>query len=195
MTGEPRIPCTTAPQQDKKLLRSTLKARRGAIDPALKQAFDARIGAHVLAWLQACPQAAVGVYWPLAGEPDLLPAYGKMAAQGVRLALPVVVERHAALGFAEWTPGEEMVEDRMGIAVPADLRLIDRPPALLVPCLGFNSLGYRVGYGGGFYDRTLAPQPRPVTVGIAYACQLAEFSGDAHDVPLDRVITEEWRRG
>lgn len=191
MTGDQRIPRTTPLQQDKAPLRNILKARRAAIDPALKQAWDAVIGARVLAWLQANPQEALGVYWPLAGEPDLLPAYGKMAAQGVRLALPVVVERHAPLGFAAWTPGEAMVEDRMGIAVPARLRMIDRPPALLVPCLGFNALGYRMGYGGGFYDRTLAPLPRPVTVGIAYACQLVEFSGDAHDVPLERVITEE----
>ena len=191
MTGEPRIPRASGPQQDKALLRSTLKARRNAIDPALKHTWDARIGARVLAWLQADPQALLGVYWPLAGEPDLLPAYGKMAAQGVRLALPVVIERDAALGFAEWLPGEETIADRMGVAVPKDLRMIARPPALLIPCLGFNDLGYRMGYGGGFYDRTLAPHPRPVTVGVAYACQLVAFDGDAHDVPLDRVITEE----
>ncbi|MDT1883830.1 5-formyltetrahydrofolate cyclo-ligase, partial [Acinetobacter baumannii] len=75
--------------------------------------------------------------------------------------------------------------DRLGVAVPSDLRMVERPPALLVPCLGFNAQGYRVGYGGGFYDRTLAPAPRPATVGIAYACQLVAFDGDVHDVPLD----------
>jgi 5-formyltetrahydrofolate cyclo-ligase len=144
------------------LLRDTLKARRRALDPELKAAWDQSIGARVLAWWQANPHAS----------------------------LPVVVARHAALEFAEWLPGEPTVADRMGVAVPAELRMVARPPALLVPCLGFNALGYRVGYGGGFYDRTLAPGPRPSTVGIAYACQLVEFVGDAHDVPLDRVITE-----
>lgn len=218
MTGEPRIPRGTEPQppkveadvslqqltqalvtQDKSALRSALKARRRAIDPALKAAWDERIGARVLAWWRehaqafssAHPGAQLAVYWPLAGEPDLLPAYAELAQQGVRLALPVVLERDAALGFAEWVPGEATVSDRLGVAVPADLRLVERPPALLIPCLGFNALGYRVGYGGGFYDRTLAPEPRPATVGIAYTCQLVEFDGDAHDVPLDRVITEE----
>ncbi len=103
----------------------------------------------------------------------------------------MVVERDAPLGFAEWLPGEPTVTDRLGVAVPAELRMVERPPALLVPCLGFNALGYRVGYGGGFYDRTLAPEPRPATVGIAYGCQRVEFAGDAHDIPLDGVITEE----
>jgi 5-formyltetrahydrofolate cyclo-ligase len=200
MTGEPRITRPPAPQRDedalqqrhetKVLLRNTLKARRRAIDPVLKAAWDERIGARVLAWWKANPHASLAVYWPLAGEPDLRPAYAEMAAAGVRLALPVVVARHAALGFAEWLPGEPTVLDQLGVAVPSDLRMVDRPPALLVPCLGFNALGYRVGYGGGFYDRTLAPEPRPSTVGIAYACQLLEFVGDAHDVALDRVITE-----
>lgn len=211
MTGEPRIPRASGPLPDstvndgsprqhpaqhgapggKALLRNTLKARRSAIDPALRQAWDERIAARVLAWWQAQPHAALAVYWPLAGEPDLSAAYAEMARAGVRLALPVVVERHAPLGFAAWVPGEPTVTDRLGVAVPAQLRMVERPPALLVPCLGFNAAGYRVGYGGGFYDRTLAPAPRPSTVGIAYACQLVEFDGDAHDVPLDRVITEE----
>ncbi|AWL05165.1 5-formyltetrahydrofolate cyclo-ligase [Massilia oculi] len=202
MTGDQRIPraigappdaagSNPAPHHDKALLRNTLKALRRAIDPATRHAWDDRIGARVLAWWQAHPHESLGVYWPLVGEPDLRPAYAELAHAGVRLALPVVVERDAPLGFAEWIPGEPTVTDRLGVAVPAELRMVARPPALLVPCLGFNASGYRVGYGGGFYDRTLAPEPRPATVGIAYACQLVAFDGDAHDVPLDSVITEE----
>lgn len=83
-----------------------------------------------------------------------------------------------------------MVADPLGVSIPRELRTVARPPALLVPCLGFNAQGYRLGYGGGFYDRTLAPAPRPLTLGIAYACQLAQFEADVHDVPLDQVITE-----
>ena len=202
MTGDSRIPraigalpdsavSNIAQQQAKSLLRNTLKALRRAIDPATKHAWDDRIGARVIAWCRAHPHETLGVYWPLAGEPDLRPAYAEMAAAGVRLALPVVVERDAPLEFAEWIPGEATETDRLGVAVPSELRMIERPPALLVPCLGFNASGYRVGYGGGFYDRTLAPEPKPATVGIAYACQLVAFDGDAHDVPLDRMITEE----
>ena len=199
MTGESRIPCapgllpdaSASLMPDKPQLRRTLKERRRAIDHATRRAWDDRIGARVLAWWRANPGTALAVYWPLAGEPDLRPAYAELAEAGVRLALPVVVARDTALGFAEWIPGEPTVTDKLGVAVPAELRMVERPPALLVPCLGFDADGYRLGYGGGFYDRTLAAQPRPRTLGIAYAFQRAEFPLDAYDVPLDRVITEE----
>jgi 5-formyltetrahydrofolate cyclo-ligase len=178
---------------DKAALRKALTLARARIDPACKALWDAAIGAAMLAWwrgLGAGAPASIGVYWPLKGEPDLSASYAELAADGVRLALPVVLERDAALGFTEWTPGEAMLADRMAVAVPAALRMVERPPALLVPCLGFNTLGYRLGYGGGYYDRTLELAPRPLTVGVAYSCQLAHFAGAAHDVALDRIITE-----
>ncbi len=178
---------------DKAALRKSLAGLRGAIDERQKALWDAAIGARVLDWWRLEHAGVAGplaVYWPLRGEPDLSLAYAELVAGGVRLALPVVLARDAALGFAEWTPGESMVEDRMGVAVPAVLRMVERPPALLVPCLGFNQEGYRLGYGGGFYDRTLAAAPRPLTAGVAYACQRAAFAGAPHDVALDRVITE-----
>ncbi len=132
----------------------------------------------------------MGVYWPLRGEPDLSAAYAQLALRGVRLSLPVVLERDAALAFAEWIPGEAMVRDKMGVAIPTVLRIVAQPPVLLVPCLGFNAGRYRLGYGGGFYDRTLAPLPRPFSVGVAYACLQAEFASAPHDIALDLVITE-----
>ncbi|MEX5745854.1 5-formyltetrahydrofolate cyclo-ligase [Massilia sp. X63] len=175
---------------DKPQLRRTLKERRRAIDHATRRAWDDRIGARVLAWWQANPDATLGVYWPLAGEPDLRPAYAELAEAGVRLALPVVLARDTALGFAAWVPGEATVADSLGVAIPAELRMVERPDALLVPCLGFDARGYRLGYGGGFYDRTLAAPPRPRTLGIAYACQQAEFEIGEYDIPLDEIVTE-----
>lgn len=178
---------------DKASLRKALKLARSQRDPAVKAQLDAVIAARLLAWWRALggrAPASIGVYWPLTGEPDLAAAYAELAAAGVRLALPVVLERDAALGFAEWVPGEAMQLDRMGVAVPAQLRMVARPPALLVPCLGFNAQRYRLGYGGGFYDRTLAALPRPLTVGVAYAADLAQFAGAAHDVALDLILTE-----
>ncbi|MES2320477.1 MAG: 5-formyltetrahydrofolate cyclo-ligase [Pseudomonadota bacterium] len=175
---------------DKAALRKTLKLALAQLPPERKSAWDALIVARVLAWWQQARPAALAVYWPLPGEPDLSAAYAELAAGGVRLALPVVVERHAALGFAEWTPGQAMLADRMGIAVPAVLRMVERPPALLIPCLGFNAERYRLGYGGGFYDRTLEAQPRALAVGVAYACQQAQFASAAHDIALDVLITE-----
>ena len=175
---------------DKTALRKQLMAARAAISASDKAQCDAVIGARVLDWVQAAGVRAIGVYWPLRGEPELAPCYAALAARGVQLLLPVVLERGAALGFAEWIPGDAMVKDQMGVAVPAQLRMVARPGALLIPCLGFNAQHFRLGYGGGYYDRTLAPTPRPLTAGVAYACLLADFPGAPHDVALDRIITE-----
>jgi 5,10-methenyltetrahydrofolate synthetase len=172
-------------------LRKRLLTARRALDMATRAAWDHAIGGQVVAWWKDARPAALGVYWPLRDEPDLHAAYAELARLGARLLLPVVVEKHQALAFAEWRIGEAMVKDTMGVAVPADLRLqAATPPALLVPCLGFNPQGYRLGYGGGFYDRTLAREPRPRTLGIAYQCLQVPFTVDGHDVALDRIITE-----
>nr|WP_229265429.1 5-formyltetrahydrofolate cyclo-ligase [Duganella sp. 1224] len=172
-------------------MRKQLLTARRALDPATRALWDRAIGERVVAWWQVARPAALGVYWPLRDEPDLHPAYAELARLGARLLLPVVVQKDAALEFAEWRIGEPMVKDKMGVAVPADLRLqAAYPPALLVPCLGFNPQGYRLGYGGGFYDRTLARPPRPRTVGIAYSSLQVVFAEDAHDVALDCILTE-----
>ncbi|MEO7494062.1 MAG: 5-formyltetrahydrofolate cyclo-ligase [Massilia sp.] len=174
----------------KALLRARLLLARRAIAPRHKTAWDAAIGARVLDWWDANKPPMLGVYQALRGEPDLDAAYAELAARGARLALPVVVARDAPLGFAEWRPGEAMATDQMGVKVPADLRMVACPPALLVPCLGFNDGNFRLGYGGGYYDRTLAAAPRTRTLGIAYACMQAEFASAPHDVALDLVLTE-----
>lgn len=201
MTGPSRIPRgpveepAHAPGEpfganDKAALRRQLAARRAAISASERQQWDARIAARVLAWWQISEPATLGVYQALKGEVDLSAALLALHARGVQLLLPVVVARHAALAFAEWCPGEAMHIDAMGVAVPQQLRMVARPPALLVPCLGFDAQGYRLGYGGGYYDRTLAAPPRPLTAGIAYACQQASFAALAHDIALDVVLTE-----
>lgn len=207
MTGESRIARSIEGQSDaspsvatngqiaKAALRKTLRTSRGAIDPAIKVQWDAAIGAQVVAWWRRRQLDGLAVYWPLAGEPDLSAAYSELARAGLALCLPVVMERDAPLAFAEWTPGETMIPDEMGVQVPARLRFVERPPALLVPCLGFNAEGYRLGYGGGYYDRTLEATPRPHTLGIAYGSQLAVFSHAPHDVPLDTIVTETSRIG
>jgi 5,10-methenyltetrahydrofolate synthetase len=195
MTSDPRIPrAMTEPLAPAALhkteLRKQLLAARRAIDAGTRAAWDHSIGEQVVAWWRGHQSDTIGVYWPLRDEPNLHAAYAELARLGVRLLLPVVVEKHAALEFAQWEIGEAMVKDAMGVAVPAGLRMAPYPTALLVPCLGFNPQGYRLGYGGGFYDRTLAREPRPRTVGVAYACQEVEFAGDGHDIALDAILTE-----
>ena len=128
------------------------------------------------------------------GEPDLRDVYAELAAQGVQLVLPLVVARDAPLQFAAWAPGEPLETDAMGVSIPAQISAQGRtmldPEALLIPCVGFNAVRVRLGYGGGYYDRTLAVTPRPFAIGIAYANGLARFDAAAHDVALDLIITE-----
>jgi 5-formyltetrahydrofolate cyclo-ligase len=175
---------------DKTVLRRALLERRASLSPDVRRQWDAAIAAHLLAWFKAHPVNALGVYWPIRGEPDLRPLYAELATLGICLALPIVDAPDTPLRFVAWTPGDAMVKDAMSVSVPADTSKTVQPEALLIPCLGFNGQNVRLGYGGGFYDRTLAATPRPVTVGIAYSCMLAQFDGAPHDVPLDRIATE-----
>ena len=194
MTSPTRIPRNDEgqPALGKADLRKRMLAARRAIPAETRAQWDHEIGAKVVHWWRESGVGTVGVYWPLKDEPNLHACYAELAELGVKLLLPVVVEKHAPLAFAEWTIGEPMVKDAMGVAVPAIQRLAEQyPPALIVPCLGYNPQGYRLGYGGGFYDRTLAREPRPATVGVAYRCLMAEFASDGHDVALDRIITED----
>jgi 5-formyltetrahydrofolate cyclo-ligase len=175
---------------DKTMLRESLLAARNAIADEIRSRWDAAIGAQVLAWWQTDPVPSLGVYWPIRGEPDLRAAYADLASCGVQLALPVVVGNDAPLQFAAWTPGDLLVKDALGVPIPATAIMVTQPQALLIPCVGFNAQRIRLGYGGGFYDRTLAVPPRPLAIGIGYGCALAAFDGAAHDVALDMIITE-----
>ena len=153
-----------------------------------KVAADTIICDRVLAWLHAHPIASLGVYHPIRKEPDLHALYNVLSAQGVHLSLPIILGQDQALGFVRWTPGDALVKDTLGTSVPVE-RVAVQPQALLIPCLGFNAERIRLGYGGGFYDRTLALQPRPLAIGVAYAHALREFPGEPHDMVLDVIIT------
>lgn len=195
MNSDPRITCDPATRppiapEEKAGLRKALLAARRALPEATRAAWDAAIAQRLLDWCAQEKITELGVYWPLHGEPDLHGAYAQLAARGVALCLPVVLEKHAPLAFSSWTPGVAMVKDGMGVAVPADLRLRPAPATLLVPCLGFNEQRFRLGYGGGYYDRTLEHAPRPRTLGVAYGCLKASFASGTYDIALDHIVTE-----
>jgi 5,10-methenyltetrahydrofolate synthetase len=173
-------------------LRRALLATRQALDTDLRARWDAIIGTQLHAWLTSHPVQTLGIYWPIRGEPDLRAAYVDLATQGVRLALPVVTQRDAPLTYAAWSPGDDLVKDRHGVPAPAGQLVLLQPDAILVPCVGFNAQHFRLGYGAGLYDRTLAQTPRPVAVGIAYACGLIEFDAAPHDIALDTILTESF---
>lgn len=174
---------------NKSTLRRSLLADRQAIPSEVRKQWDAQIASQLINWWESHRLQTLGIYWPIRGEPDLGDAYKELASRGVQLALPVVVSKDAPLRFAEWKPGDAMLQDAFGVAIPANgIEVI--PAALLIPCVGFNKLYFRLGYGGGFYDRTLALSPRPLTVGVGYSQGFAAFDADSHDVALDAVITE-----
>lgn len=193
-----RIACGTAPTDapdapatasEKSLLRLHLLAARQVMTPAAKAAAESAICTRLLAWLRRHPVASLGVYHPIRQEPDLSPAYDALSTQGVSLSLPVIRGKDLPLEFVRWTPGEMLVRDAMGTSAPPHGETV-RPHALLIPCLGFNAAQVRLGYGGGFYDRTLEPSPRPLAIGVAYADAQVDFAAQAHDIALDLIITE-----
>ena len=150
-------------------------------------------------WLVGRPDAVIGAYWPIKGEFDPLPALHRWKEDGElldepalrRIGLPVVNKQHKTLTFHAWYPGCPMEEDAFGILKPKDTEEF-HPELLLVPCVGFGPNGVRLGYGGGFYDRTLASlRPMPYTAGIGYGHgYIPWLEAEPHDVPLDAMLTE-----
>ncbi|HZS80235.1 MAG TPA: 5-formyltetrahydrofolate cyclo-ligase [Herbaspirillum sp.] len=180
---------TDATDSEKSLLRLHLLAARKVMTPAAKAAAETAICTRLLAWLRRHPVASLGVYYPIRQEPNLYPAYSALSTQGVQLSLPIIRGKDLPLEFVRWTPGEMLVKDAMGTSAPPHGETV-RPHALLIPCLGFNTAQMRLGYGGGFYDRTLTPAPRPLAIGVAYADARVDFAAQAHDIALDLIITE-----
>ncbi|MBC7413635.1 MAG: 5-formyltetrahydrofolate cyclo-ligase [Herminiimonas sp.] len=176
-------------QRSKRDLRTHLIDARSALPAAERSLHDAAIGAAVLRWLARHPVDSVGVYWPIRGEPDLRILYAHLAESGVQLALPLVIGADTPLAFAAWTPGDAVTLNRWGIGTP-DVVVPVSPQVLLIPCVGYDAAGHRLGYGAGYYDRTLAEGAPPQAIGIAYTLSLAEFAVEAHDRPMDIVLTE-----
>lgn len=134
----------------------------------------------------------IGFYWPFKGEYDPWAPARSLLEQGVRLALPVVFEKARPLIFREWWPGIRMMAGVWDIPVPADGDAV-LPDTLLVPLLGFDEGRYRLGYGGGYYARTLAAMPkRQFAIGLGFeVSRLATIHPQPHDIPMDLFITEQ----
>jgi len=142
-------------------------------------------------WLARADARVLGFYWPIRGEPDLREVIAQWLSADARrvAALPVITGN--ALEFHAWTPEALMQAAEFGIPVPAHGRPV-HPDCLLIPCVGFDAHRYRLGYGGGYYDRTLAQTvPWPLCVGIAFESdRIDAFEPRPHDMQLDVVITD-----
>ncbi|MDZ7749854.1 MAG: 5-formyltetrahydrofolate cyclo-ligase [Halofilum sp. (in: g-proteobacteria)] len=155
------------------------RRRNGAIDALLEQAFGALGG------------RTVGFCWPFGGEPEPRFAVRRWRAAGSRAALPVVVAPRSPLEFREWWPGAPMATGVYDIPYPVDTPVLE-PEAAVVPVNGFDAAGYRLGYGGGYFDRTLAALPgRPLCIGLGYeVARMRTIHPQPHDVPFDFIVTE-----
>ena len=187
------------PNRDKAALRRQLQAERQSLLD--RHARSVQLQEVLRVWLVSRPETAIGAYWPIKGEFDALPALYRWTegGPGRRIGLPVMNRETKQLAFHVWYPGCEMEEDAYGIPKPKDTDRFE-PSLLLVPCVGYGPKGVRLGYGGGFYDRTLASlAPKPFTVGLAYAHGFVPWlRAETHDVPLDAVLNEDgvaWERG
>jgi 5,10-methenyltetrahydrofolate synthetase len=129
--------------------------------------------------------------WPIRNEYDARPLAKTWRERGALTALPVVAGKNQPLGFRVWTPGDPMRRGPLDIPTPASGRVVT-PDVMLLPMLGWDARGYRLGYGGGFFDRTLAAlAPRPIALGVTYEClRLDEFESMDWDQPMDWVVTE-----
>jgi len=147
------------------------------------------LAGHVL---RDCPPPAgaiVSGFWPIGDEIDLRPLLRALHARGNRVALPVTPGRADPLTFREWQPGGVLVPERFGTVRPTGDILV--PDMLLIPLLAFDIKGGRLGYGGGFYDRTLAILPNRFRLGCAFAAQQVDaVPNGPYDIRLDAVATE-----
>ncbi len=190
-TDEPAVDVAT----ERRRLRQHLLAQRQALPKEKWRRLSAAVCAHLRAGFPQLASTCLAFCWPHRQEADLRPLiveWWQAARPGFCAALPVVVEAGEVLVFRRWTPETPLYADRYGIPTPAEGDFVT-PTALLIPLNGFDAAGYRLGYGGGYFDRTLAgwPPPRPLALGVGFEiARLPKFPHAAHDQPLDALITE-----
>lgn len=176
--------------------RRRLLAARQAMGVADLQVVGGALVSHVAGLLAArFPDLAsrtLAGYWPIRGEPDLRPLLAAWHAAGAAVALPVVETRGAPLVFRRWTPVTRMVRGDWNIPIPAPGAAALLPDIALAPLVGWDGAGFRLGYGGGYFDRTLAAlSPRPFVIGVGFqAARLATIFPQPHDIRLDAIVTE-----
>ena len=175
----------------KKVERERLIAARMALPLDDYAAKSEAISATLAARFPPETLGSLGCYWPFRREYDCLPLMRRVIELGGQVALPVVLQKNHPLEFRPWTPQCKMEAGVWKILHPAEGPAV-HPRALLIPLVGFDEAGYRLGYGAGYYDRTLAAFPvMPLTIGVGFElCRLPTIHPQPHDVPLDYIVTE-----
>lgn len=169
-----------------KALKARLELRAGD-----RQELTRRLLFHLDAVIRELAPSSLGFCWPYRAEPDLRDWVADWLTRGEErvAALPVVVEKDTAMHFRRWVPGAPMVPDRHGIPHPLDAVEV-QPEVVLVPLNAFDAAGYRLGYGGGYFDRTLA-QMRTIAIGVGFDLgRVDSVLPQPHDRPMNWIVTE-----
>lgn len=176
----------------RKAERERLIAARLAILADTRAVLSARIAELLDGIVGDVGGRIVSLYWPFRGEPDLRPWMAGIVERGGTTALPVVVEKAHPLVFRAYRPGDRLEKGVWNIPVPAEGPPVV-PDIVIAPLVGVDPENYRLGYGGGFFDRTLAALPaKPLVIGVGYAMQrIATIHPQPHDIPMDRIVTVE----
>jgi 5-formyltetrahydrofolate cyclo-ligase len=178
-------------KQWRKAQRTGLLTRRVAVATDQRRAWAGAITESLLEGFPFLHGMVVGCYWPFQGEFDPRFAIHRLRAGGARAALPVVLQKSAPLQFREWWPGVSSTKGVFNLPVPEGTEVLT-PQALLIPPIGFDLHGYRLGYGGGYFDRTLAAMaPQPLKIGVAFELsRIPTIQPQPHDIPMDFIVTE-----
>lgn len=173
----------------RKAERERLIAARLALSVAGREAHSARIASDLDTILADVVAGIVSAYWPFRGEPDLRSWMASAAVRGWRVALPRVAAKAQPLEFREWKPDCRLERGVWNIPFPADGAVVE-PTVVVAPLVGFDPQGYRLGYGGGFFDRTLASlSPKPLAIGVGHQVgALTTIFPQWHDVPMDWIV-------
>jgi 5-formyltetrahydrofolate cyclo-ligase len=171
--------------------RQRLLAMRTAVTPAQRRLWGQEIENRLRELLSEQRGVMLGAYWPFQAEFDPRRLVDWVIASGCSVALPAVVDKKGPLEYRAWRPGEKLVDGVWNIPVP-ERRDIVTPQAVLAPLVGFDRECYRLGYGGGYFDRTLAALlPRPLAIGVGFELSLIEtIYPQDFDVPMDLIVTE-----
>ena len=189
---------STDPQQSRdvgcwrKAERERLIAVRLALSIEYRTSQTALIARELDAKIPQATATIVSAYWPIRAEPDLRAWMRRQWDLGIRIALPVAVALGQPLKFREWRPDGPMIRGLWNIPYPANgLEVV--PTVILAPLVGFDALGYRLGFGGGFFDRTLAQiTGNPLVIGVGYPyASIATIYPQPHDIAMNCIISGE----
>jgi len=171
--------------------RQRLLTLRTGTPPAQRRIWGGAIEARLYAVLGEHRAITLGVYWPFQAEFDPRPLIDRLIGEDFAAALPVVVDKKGPLEYRAWRPGDPLVDGVWGIPVPKKREVVV-PQAVLAPLVGFDRDCYRLGYGGGYFDRTLAALvPRPLAIGVGFEfARLETIHPQDFDIPMDLIVTE-----